>query len=195
MKLSKETLCKMEFNDHFAHLEPEKDEESDEKNDNCCMICGTKLENLKIGFNEKEQLFRYECTNCDSVYITTESNAREDRVLLKGEHRNWPEYLMEKLKFPFEVMIIEESEKAFFVDDYDGPRIYDIAKVFEVFYSMKYGVEALIRIGRKKHRHLLAWVEVLDKSSSNYVEIENYKRWRERYWLSDYLVAILGVIG
>jgi len=185
MKLSKEELYKMEFNDHFKLQEADSNDEDD-----CCIICGTELGSLKIGFSKKEQLFRYECANCDSVYVTTDSNAREDRVLLKGEHRNWPEYLMENLKFPFEATIIEESDRAFFDDEYDGPRIYDEAKVLEVFYSMKYGVEALIRIGRRTHHHLLAWVDVSDEDSSNYIEIENYKRWRERYWLSDYIVAI-----
>ena len=44
-----------------------------------------------------------------------------DVVILRGEERNWPEYLMKKLKFPFEVTIIEESDKAFF--DRDKTRI------------------------------------------------------------------------
>ena len=122
--------------------------------------------------------------------MTTAANGRADSIMLKGEPLDWPEYLMEKLKFPFEVTIIEESEMAFFANDYDGPRIGDNAKVLEVFYSFKYGVEALIRIGRRTHQHILAWVAVDDFKSPNDEIVENYKRWRERYWGSDFIMAI-----
>jgi len=135
-------------------------------------------------------LYRYDCSNCDSVYVKSEKDG--DITLLKGEIRDWPEYLSENLKFPFEVMIIEENDRAFFDLEYDCPRRYDNATVLEVFYSMKYGVEALIRIGRKTYHHLLCWVEVLDENSPNSVEIENYKRWREKHWRSDYLMALFG---
>jgi len=182
MKFTREELNKMEFNEHFSFNEADDD-------DDCCIVCGNEIRNLTIGYNEKEQLLRYICSNCDSVYISTLANAREDRVLLKGEYRNWPEYLTEKLKFPFEVVITEESDSAFFNDDYDGPRLYDYAKVLKVFYSFKYGVEALIRIGRRTYQHILDWVEVIDEDSDNFSEIENYKRWREKYWLSDYIAA------
>ena len=43
MKFSKEELCNMKFTDVFKLKEPDEDEEED-----CCMICGNKLENLKI---------------------------------------------------------------------------------------------------------------------------------------------------
>lgn len=34
-------------------------------------------------------------------------------------------------------------------------------------------------------------MEAYDSDSSNYEEMENYKRWREKYWRSDYLVALI----
>jgi len=188
MRFTKEELNKMEFNEFIGFNKPDDD-------DDCCMVCGSEIGNLTIGYNEEEQLLRYNCSNCDSVYISTVANLRADRVLLKGEHRNWPEYLAEKLKFPFDVMIIEESDHAFFNENYIGPRRYDDAKVLEVFYSFKYGVEALVKIGRRKYQHILAWVEVIDEDSGNFSEIENYKRWREKYWLSDYIAAFTKAFG
>ena len=189
-KFNAEELNKMNFNDPFElkDLDADSYEEPD-----CCIICGNIISDLKIGFNEKEQLLRFECANCNSVYVTTPENNRSDRIMIKGEPLNWPEYLMEKLKFPFDVTIIEESDKAFFLDDYDGPRVGDDARVLEVFYSFKYGVEALVRIGRKTYQHLLAWVAVEDCDNEelrNDEIVENYKRWRERYWGSDFITVI-----
>jgi|GEM_PF-1202951 len=198
MKFTKEELSKMDFNDPFELEESDEEEDEDEDeegSEDCCIVCGNIFTNLKIGYNAKEEMFRYECANCDSVYVAKGTQTGVEMILLKGEHRNWPDYLMEKLKFPFDVVITEESDKAFFIDDYDGPRRWNKAKVLDVFYSFKYGVEALIRIGRKKHLHILAWVEVADGNSSNYIEVENYKRWRERHWLSDYVAAVIDAFG
>ena len=52
MKFSKEELCSMKFNDAIELEEP-----GDNESEDCCIICGNKLENLKICYNEKEQLF------------------------------------------------------------------------------------------------------------------------------------------
>ena len=188
MKFSKEELNKMSFSDAFKLEEP-----SDYEAEDCCIICGNKLENLKIGFNEKEQLYKYECANCDAVFVMPKNSARGERVLLQGEERNWPEYLMEALKFPFEAEIIESNDREFFDPNYDGPSLYDTVKVLEVFYSMKYGVEALIRKGRRTYQQILCFMEALD--TDNYEELENYKRWREKYWLSDFIAALTGAMN
>jgi len=145
---------------------------------------------FEIGFNEKEQLYKYECANCDAIFVMPKNSARDERVLLKGDERDWPEYLLETLKFPFYADIIESNDHEFFDPDYDGPSLYDTVKVIEVFYSMKYGVEALIRKGRRTYSQILSFMEASDPDSRNYDELENYKRWRHNYWLSDYIVAI-----
>jgi hypothetical protein len=189
MKFSKEELCDMRFNDTFELEEPDDFEEED-----CCIVCGNKLENLKIGFNEKEQLYKYECANCDAICVMPKNSTRDERILLRGEERNWPEYLLETLKFPFDADIIESNDREFFDPDYDGPRLYDTVKVLEVFYSMKYGVEALIRKGRRTYKQILCFMEAADPGSRNYVELENYKRWRNKYWLSDFIVALTGAM-
>jgi len=187
VKFTKNELKNMEFNDAFELEEPGDYEEED-----CCFICGNKLENLKIGFNKKEQLYKYECANCGSVYIVPKNTRSEEWVLLKGKERDWPKYLENTLKFPFIAEVIETTDQEFFDPNYNGPRRYDDAKVLEVFYSMKYGVEALIRIGRKTYEYILCFLEAADADTRNYEELENYKRWREKYWQSDYLAAFIG---
>lgn len=185
MKFSKEELRNMRFIDAFT-----VEKCGDYEDEDCCIICGNKLENLKIGFNEKEQLFKYECANCDSIFVMPKNSARDERTLLQGEERNWPEYLLETLKFPFDADIIESNDREFFDPDYDGPSLYDTVKVLDVFDSMKYGVEALIRKGRRTYQEILCNMEAADPDTRNYDELENYKRWREKYWLSDFIVAL-----
>jgi hypothetical protein len=189
MKFSKKKLCDLKFNDTF-----ELDEPGDFEEEDCCIICGNKLENLKIGFNEKEQLYKYECANCNSVYVIPKNAARNEKIFLQGEERNWPEYLLETLKFPFDAEIIESNDREFFDPDYDGPSLYDTVKVLEVFYSLKYGVEALVRKGRRTYRQILCFMEATDPNTRNYDELENYKRWRDRYWLSDYIAILTGTM-
>ncbi|MDR1206187.1 MAG: calcium-binding protein [Peptococcaceae bacterium] len=186
VKLSKEKLRKMNFDDTVDPQEPGDYDEED-----CCGICGNKFENLKISRNAKEQLYKYECANCGAIFVTPENSAKTERVLLQGEARNWPEYLLETLKFPFNANIIESNDREFFDPDYDGPSLYDTVKVLEVFYSMKYGVEALVRKSRRTYQQILCFMEAADYDTRNYDELENYKRWREKYWLSDFLVALV----
>ena len=73
---SREELMRMEYNDPFEIEKPGKYEEDD-----CCYICGNEFEKLTIGFNEKEQIFRFECANCDSVYVGFKG-AREKFILI-----------------------------------------------------------------------------------------------------------------
>ena len=35
-------------------------------------------------------------------------------------------------------------------------------------------------------------MEAEDPDTRNYDELENYKRWRDKYWLSDFIVALTG---
>jgi len=59
---------------------------------------------------------------------------------------------------------------------------------------MKYGVEALIRKGRRTYLQILCFMEAVDPDTRNYDELENYKRWRDKYWSSDYLMALIGTL-
>ena len=193
VEFSNEELMNMTYNDPFELEEPGECEEED-----CCYICGNELENLTIGFNEKEQLFRYECSNCDSIYILPEEISgmkRDEIILLRGEERDWPEYLSEVLKFPVAATVIESTDAEFFDENYDGPSRLDDVEILEVFYSFKYGVDAAIRMEGRVYSYVLSFLEVDDWESQDYIELENYKRWRMRYWLSDHLAAFIEVFG
>ena len=193
LKFSNEELMNMEFNDPFELEEPGKYEEDD-----CCYICGDLFENLSIGFNEKEQLFRYECENCDSVYILPQEisgRIKNEVILIKGEERDWPEYLSEVLEFPVDATVIEATDAELFNENYDGPSKFDDVEILEVFYSFKYGVDAVIRKEGEEYLFILSFLEVDDWESQDYIELENYKRWRMKYWSSDYLVAFLEAFG
>jgi len=145
--------------------------------------------------SEKVNFTGTNATYCDAIFVMPKNSKRNERVILQGEERDWPEYLLETLKFPFQADIIEPSDREFFDPDYDGPSLYDTVKVLEVFYSMKYGVEALIRKGRRTYRQILCFLEAADPDICNYEELENYKRWREKYWLSDFIAAITGAMN
>ena len=101
------------------------------------------------------------------------------------------------LEFPFEAEVTDTHDDRAIFDwkNFDGPKSMDDVTVLEVFYSMKYGVEAVVRKGQKKYHHVLCFLEIYDDDSQNYVELENYKRWRMKYWSSDFLSALFGVGG
>ncbi|MCL2336222.1 MAG: calcium-binding protein [Firmicutes bacterium] len=185
MEYSKETLSNMEFNDEFTRDECEENEEV------ICSVCGSNSDIL-IGYNKNEQLFRYECTNCGAVVV----EGNEDSILVKGEERDWEKYLSETLEFPFVAQIIETSDREFFNPEDPGPICFlDIVEVTEVFETSKYGIIVVIKKDREKHAKPIFYIEAVDYESQNYVEIENYKRWRDNYWSSDYLMNLLSAFN
>ena len=127
MKYSKEELSNLEYNDAFEYEEPD-----DYSSEDCCYVCGSALDNLTIGFNKTEQLYRYECASCGAVFIIPENSRK--RILLKGEERNWPDYLSETLQFPFEAEIIESTDREFFDMNYDGPCRYEDAVPYNLLF-------------------------------------------------------------
>ncbi|MCL2321212.1 MAG: calcium-binding protein [Oscillospiraceae bacterium] len=182
MDFNKEEVNKLEF----SVIENEEGKEKDDED--ICRVCGSNS-GFIVGYNEKEQIYKYECKNCGAI---TAVNSDGEEIFLKGEERDWVKYLSENLEFPFMAEITEMSDREIFNPDDPGPICYmDIVKVLEVIYSFKYGVEAVIKKGRKKYTQILCFMEAVDSDSRNYVEIENYKRWRDIYWKSDYLTALI----
>jgi hypothetical protein len=55
--------------------------------------------------------------------------------------------------------------------------------VLDVHYAINYGVVAEVQKGNTVYPIALCFLAALD--DHNYVELENYKRWRENYWVSD----------
>jgi predicted RNA-binding Zn-ribbon protein involved in translation (DUF1610 family) len=79
------------FNDEF---EPE---------DEMCEVCGCD-EMPRVGYNEKEDLLKFECPNCGAVFIADEEYKF---TMVKGERRDWLEYLAANVKFPFKAVVSE----------------------------------------------------------------------------------------
>ena len=143
---------------------------------------------LKIGFNAKEQIYKYECSNCSAIYAIRETSELTEKVIIQGEERNWPEYLAETLVFPFFADVEEDGGRSFFSPDYEGPSIFDTVKVLDVHYAMNYGVVAEVQKGNRVYGIALCYLVGLDDHS--FIELENYKRWRDNYWKSDLLAGL-----
>jgi len=185
MGLTTQELNIIDFKDEFSFEELKKTMEYDSliEKEACCYICGDELENIKIGFNVKEQTYKYECSNCSAIYFIHETSEFTETTIFQGEKRNWPEYLAETLVFPFYAEVEDDGGRSFFNPDYEGPSIYDTAKVLDVHYAMNYGVVAEVQKGNKVYGIALCFLVGLD--DRNFEELENYKRWRDNYWTSD----------
>ena len=185
MELTIQELNGIEFKDTFSFEDLKKSMEYDSliKKEACCYVCGDMLENLKIGFNAKEHIYKYECSNCSTIYVIRETSEFIETAILQGEGRNWPEYLAETLVFPFYAEVEDDGGRSFFNPDYEGPSTYDTVKVLDVHYAVNYGVVAEVQKGNKVYGFALCFLAGLDEH--NYKELENYKRWRDNYWVSD----------
>jgi len=192
MEMKTEELCNIDFKDAFSFEELKKSMEDDSfiEKEACCFVCGNELENLKIGFNAKKQMHKFECSNCSAIYVIQETSEFIETVILQGEERNWPEYLAETLILPFFAEVEDDGGRSFFNSEYEGPSTYDTVKVLDVHYAMNYGVVAEVQKGNTVYPIALCFLVALD--DHNYKELENYKRWRENYWRSDLLAALFG---
>ena len=191
MDLTIQELENIEYKDAFSFEKLKESMEYDSSVDSkaCCFVCGNELENMSIGFNAQEQLYRYECSNCNVIYVIHETSEFSETVFLQGEERNWPVYLAETFDFPFSAKVEEDDGRAFFNPDYEGPSIYDIVKVLDVHYAYNYGVTAEVQKGDRVYSIALCFLLGLD--DHNYKELENYKRWRDSHWVSDFWVDLL----
>ena len=192
MELTAQELNRIEFKDEFSFEELKESMEYDSliKKEACCYICGAELECLKIGFNAKEQMHKFECSNCSAVYVIHESSEFIETIILQGKERKWPEHLADALVFPFLAEVEDDGGRSFFNPEYEGPSTYDTVKVLDVHYAMNYGVVAEVQKGNKAYGIALCFLAGLD--DHNYRELENYKRWRENYWVSDLFAGFVG---
>ena len=83
----------------------------------------------------------------------------------------WEKYLTEVLDFPFKAVIARPQEKG---QLQSGNKV----KVWGTEGSEDlYGIIMNVHLGRRKHACPLCELEVMDKSSTNYQPIEDYKTW------------------
>ena len=92
--------------------------------------------------------------------------------------------------FPFFAEVEDDDGRSFFNPDYEGPSTCDTVKVLDVHYAMNYGVVAEVQKGNRVFGIALCVLMGLD--DRNYKELENYKRWRDNYWVSELFAGFAG---
>jgi len=140
-----------------------------------CSFCGSESDE-RIGYNEKKDLLKRACSNCGAIYI---EDGQGEITIIKGEKRNWAEYLKQNLVFPFEAVVDEASdEEAFGFGDPEPIRYKDRVTVVNTeFEDDLYGVIADIMKGRKKYAFPLCDLAVVDNTSPNYKLVDDYRTW------------------
>ncbi len=83
----------------------------------------------------------------------------------------WEEYLKEVLDFPFKAEIAEPQEKGPFQSG-DQVKVSGIEMHDEL-----YGIIMTVRLERRKYAFPLCELDVIDKISTNYQPVEDYKIW------------------
>jgi hypothetical protein len=83
----------------------------------------------------------------------------------------WSKHLKKALVFPFDAEIAECDDRGP-LEVGDRIRVHSIAIVDDL-----YGVIVDVRLGRFKYAHPLCDLEVLDKKSSNYQNVQDYAVW------------------
>lgn len=82
------------------------------------------------------------------------------------------EYLNNNLKFPFEATVFNRDEDTEELDNGDIVSVKKIEGTFDL-----YGIVVEVRKGRRKYLIPLCELEVSDKSSSNYIMVDDYSDW------------------
>ena len=150
----------IEFNDEFEE-EPE-----------ICDICGgdAKL----TGWNEEKELSRFECADCGAIYIY---DNEYNQTIVKGEKRDWVQFLNNNLSFPFNG-IIDEVQGNPFKEETSPIRYGDAVVVTKIITEDDlYGVIADIQIKKKRFRFPLCDMAAADSKSVNYKIVDNYRTW------------------
>ena len=140
-----------------------------------CTSCGSESDE-RIGYNEELDLLKRACSNCGMVYVEDDDG---NKVVLKGEARDWEDYLRSHLKLPFEAIVDEASDEEIFGFGDPGPIKYrDKLIVTEVVMDDgMYGIIVDVRKGRAKHAFPLCDMKVANKNSSNYKLVDDYRTW------------------
>jgi len=82
----------------------------------------------------------------------------------------WGKYLEKGLVFPFDAEVDSSGEGP--LNEGDKVRVHSIAIVDDL-----YGVIVDVRLGHRKYAHPLCDLEVIDKESSNYQNVQDYSDW------------------
>ena len=84
------------FNDEF------------EEEPGLCSICGA--DTALTGWNEEKELSRFECSECGAVFVCDNDY---NETLVKGEKRNWADFLSANLHFLLQLSLPSSKERTF----------------------------------------------------------------------------------
>ena len=140
-----------------------------------CPFCGSESDE-RVGYNEKLDLLKRSCSNCESIYI---EDSQYEIVVLKGGERDWEKYLSQNLTFPFKARVEEISDEELFRFGDPGPiRYKDVLTVIGIRgYFNPYRIVVDVKKGGKKHAVVLSDLSVIDKRSLNYKIVNDYLSW------------------
>ena len=140
-----------------------------------CSNCGSDSDE-RIGYNEKNDLLKRACSNCGMVYI---EDADGEITVIKGEKRNWGNFLKQNLSVPFEAIVDEASDEEVFGVGKPGPiRYKDKVTVEKInLEDEKYGVIVDIKKGKKTYSFPLCNLAAADTKSPNYKLLDDYRTW------------------
>lgn len=120
---------------------------------------------LKAGNTGNEELDKQE------ILIEEILNGIDRENCDEAEER-WEEYLENNLEFPFKVEVAYMDE---YEEDIKNGDILDVKKISGTFDL--YGIVVETKKGRYKYDVPLCELEVVDKSSDNYIKVEAYNLW------------------
>ena len=154
---------KIEFNDEF------------EDDNEICDVCGCNAMR-RVGYNEKEDLLKFECPECEAVII---EDGMGETTLVKGEMRDWSKYLAENLSLPFDAVALVDSDWKVSLFRRSCPiRSNDIITVVSICFEDKvFGVVASVMKATKNYTFPLMDLEPIDKESPNAKLLGNYGNW------------------
>lgn len=142
--------------------------------------------------NDQETVLRELNNKYD--YIQPKSEGRSNEEIYEQEHRvaeilkvfnvknrneveeKWEEYLRNNLEFPFKATIIDIDEDTEELDEGDIVNIKKIEGYFDL-----YGIIVEARKVRRKYHIPLCELEVNDKTSENYIKVDDYNFWFANY--------------
>lgn len=149
------------FNDEF------------EEEPGLCSICGA--DTALTGWNEEKELTRFECSECGAVFICDNDY---NETLVKGEKRNWADFLSTNLRFPFTAIVTEFQGENIFAKERGPIKQNDKVFVYKVIEDDDhYGILVEVRVKSKSYTFPLCDLAVANKSDVNFKIVENYGVW------------------
>jgi hypothetical protein len=125
---------------------------------------------VQLAFSELSNLYSWDYLGEEGARIGSvlkDIDPNDDYACMEA----WSEHLEKVLVFPFDAEIVEGDNRGP-LEVGDHLHVYSIAIVDDL-----YGVIVNVGLGRRKYAHPLCDLEVLDKKSPNYQNVQDYAVW------------------